>query len=106
MGIIGAISVAQLLRLPIKEKVTKCEKTMATLINEDTLNRMFNDNLAKKHHKQTGWCYYCGSDVTIKIEKTSSGYGFQGGVLYVEAPEQFLIACEHCFKNNGNLKSI
>ena len=75
---------------------------MATLIKEATLDRMFNDAVGKKHLKQSGQCYCCGSDVAIKIERTFRGYGFHGGVLYESNTDQFLIQCEHCFKNIGH----
>ena len=75
---------------------------MAKLIEEETLDRMFNDNVGKRHLKQSGRCYCCGSDVAIIIERTCRGYGFQGGVLYESNTGQFLMQCERCFKNIGH----
>ena len=72
---------------------------MATLLKEATLDCMFNDSVGKKHLKQSGQCYCCGSDVVITIERTFIGYGFQGGVLYESNTDQILMQCEHCFKN-------
>ena len=79
---------------------------MATLIKEATLDRMFNDAMGKKHLKQSGQCYCCGSDVVITIERTFMGYGFQGGVLYESNTDQILMQCEHCFKNIVHLNNL
>jgi hypothetical protein len=86
-----------------REEISK-RMAMATLIKEETLNRLFNCDLKKKYIDHTGRCdCCCGSDIVITIERTSGGYGFKGGVLYEEATDQFLIQCEHCFKENGTL---
>ncbi len=74
---------------------------MAKLIEEETLDRMFNDDVRKRQLKQSGQCYCCGSDVAIIIERTSGGYGFQGGVLYESNTDQILMRCERCLKNTG-----
>ena len=79
---------------------------MATLIKEVTLDRVFNDAGGKKHLKQSGQCYCCGSDVVITIERTFIGYGFQGGVLYESKTDQILMQCEHCFKNIVHLNNL
>ena len=75
---------------------------MAKLIEEETLDRMFNEHVEKRRLKQSGQCYCCGSDVTIIIERTGNGYGFQGGVLYESNTGQFLMQCERCFKKIGH----
>ena len=74
---------------------------MAKLIEEETLDRMFNEHVEKRRLKQSGQCYCCGSDVTIIIERTGNGYGFQGGVLYESSTGQVLMQCERCFKTIG-----
>ena len=86
----------------------KCQRrvVMATLIKEATLDRMVNDAVGKKHFKQSGQCYCCGSDVEITIEKTLVGYGFHGGVLYESNTNQILMQCEHCFNNIVNLDNV
>ena len=73
---------------------------MAKLVEKETLDRMFDDT-GKKHHNHTGRCCSCESDVSVTIDKTSSGYGFQGGVLYESNTGQILVQCERCFKNIG-----
>ncbi len=72
---------------------------MAKLIKEETLDRMFDNDVGKRHLKQSGRCYCCGSDVEITIERTSRGYGFQGGVLYESNTDRVHMQCESCFKN-------
>ena len=75
---------------------------MATLISEETLDRMFKDEREKEHYRQSGRCYSCDADVEITINKTSRGYGFKGGVFYESDTSPFLIQCERCYRNNGN----
>jgi hypothetical protein len=75
---------------------------MAKLIEEETLDRMFKDDVGKGHLKKPGRCHCCGSDVAIIIERTNRGYGFQGGVLYESNTGQFHMQCERCFKNIGH----
>ncbi len=79
---------------------------METLIKEATLDCMFNDSVGKKHLKQSGQCYCCGSDVVITIERTLIGYGFHGGVLYESNTDQILMQCELCFKNIVHLDNV
>ena len=79
---------------------------MATLIREETLNRIFKDNTEEKHFRQTGRCYSCDADVAITIKKTSRGYGFKGGVFYESDTSPFLIQCERCYRNNGNSNRV
>jgi len=76
---------------------------MKTLIKEETLDRMFDNDSAQKHVKQTGRCCSCESDVEIVLRRTSKGYGLQGGLLYETMTGQFLLQCERCFKNFGFL---
>ena len=68
------------------------------LIRKETLDRLYNYNLKQKHFNQSGRCHRCGTDVSITIERTSAGYGINGGVLYVQNTNQFLLECERCFK--------
>ncbi len=74
---------------------------MVKLIEEETLDRMFNDDVGKGHLKKSGRWHWWGADVAIIIERTNRGYGFQGGVVYELNNGQIHIQCERCFKKIG-----
>ena len=42
-------------------------------------------------------CFICGYDVEIIINKTSGGYGLNGGVLLRPNPKKLRVLCEKCY---------
>ena len=74
---------------------------MATLIQKNTLDRIFNDP-KKMFHFEKGRCYCCGSEVSIRIDRLPGCYGLLGGALYEGSNEQFLIKCDHCLSHDGH----
>ena len=79
---------------------------MTMLIKRETLDRMFDNDVGKRHFKQSGKCYNCGSEVEIIIVRTSKGYGFQGGVLYESNTDQIFMLCNRCIRNTERLNHL
>jgi hypothetical protein len=67
----------------------------------DTLNNLFH---GKSHGEilafQRCQCVECGKAITIKIQKTSGGYGFLNGILSEPSRGEFLAICPECNGQN------
>ena len=63
-----------------------------------TLDNIFRNSEGGFTVKHEGKCCKCLKSTTISITKTSSGYGFLGGVLHEDKDSELLIECAECFE--------
>ena len=70
------------------------------IIKMESIKRMFEQNDASENFTCEGQCHSCHCDVKIEIEKTSGGYGLNGGVIYEQDSDDFVFICENCHKLN------
>jgi hypothetical protein len=74
------------------------EKERSMIIPIESLNKMFlHTHKAQTHMDYHARCSTCGCDIEIKIDKTSSGYGLKGGVLYGQSHKKLAAQCPVCF---------
>ncbi|KJS29543.1 MAG: hypothetical protein VR64_20535 [Desulfatitalea sp. BRH_c12] len=52
-----------------------------------------------------GKCGECGGEVLVEIDKTSDGYGINGGFVFAADDGQLAIKCIHCHQK-GNILII
>ena len=63
------------------------------------LGKLFKNNPEKSTIVLKEKCSDCGCGTIIEITPTSSGFGVQGGVLYMSSHDNFIIKCPTCMKN-------
>jgi len=70
----------------------------------ETLHGIFHGKNPGHTLEYQGKCCVCAKETIVSITKTSSGYGFIGGVIHdFEAPN-FIIKCDVCF-HQGSKKT-
>ena len=76
-------------------KLSVAESRYST-ITLDTLNKIFERNENSTTYTCEDKCDRCGCHVSVKIEKTSGGYGLLGGILCESDPGNYLVLCVGC----------
>lgn len=71
------------------------------MIKVDSINEIFERHNDAYHYHYNGMCHNCRCSVDIKINKTSGGYGLNGGILYESNPDKFLVQCLDCHEKIG-----
>lgn len=66
----------------------------------ETLHEIFKHKKDGRPLEYQGRCRFCGKSTCITITKTSSGYGFLGGVIREPEALKIIMECETCFKNS------
>jgi hypothetical protein len=82
------------------------KKESRMLIQENTLNQMFERSPDKSRLFFNACCQNCGRDVTIEIHYLSSGYGLSGGVIYEAGSNRLVATCEKCYQINHDPADI
>jgi hypothetical protein len=73
-------------------------RTMCVKI--ETLHEIFKHKQDDQPLEYQGTCRTCGKSTSVTITKTTSGYGFLGGVIReAEAPD-ITLECDACFKRS------
>jgi hypothetical protein len=68
-----------------------------TVISLSALDRIFHEkSLGEIFVFDNVQCVLCGQSFNIKIQKTSGGYGFLGGIISEPLKGQFLFKCCNC----------
>jgi hypothetical protein len=67
---------------------------------------MFNRNGDDDSTTYSSGCYKCGCKVKIKIDKTSGGFGLQGGILHESESEELRAECLDCYKSQESMSAV
>ena len=65
------------------------------------LRKIFEANPEKSTIEVKDICSDCGCEIAVHITSTSGGFGFQGGVLYKCAPDEYIAKCPVCYRINN-----
>ena len=66
------------------------------IITVESLKKIFEKNKDPDTYTYQGNCDRCGCRVSVKIDKTSGGFGLHGGALYESDPENYFVLCIGC----------
>lgn len=66
------------------------------MVTLESLKKIFEQNDNPTTYTYQGKCNMCGCHVSVRIEKTSGGYGLIGGLLYESYPENYFVLCLGC----------
>ena len=69
------------------------------LVSLDTLIKLFGDNTPDRPVIINKTCSECGCDIEIELNKTSGGFGLQGGIL-IELNGHIAADCPKCYEKH------
>ena len=67
-------------------------------VNIEILHKIFQEKTNGHTLEFRGKCCVCSQEAIMKITKTSSGYGFIGGVIHETDLTNFIIKCDVCYQ--------
>jgi hypothetical protein len=73
------------------------------IVTEETLHFLFMDEGYKDSFEFASFCLVCGVDVTVKVVKSTGGFGLLGGVLYESDLHTLTVKCLGCAEANNKL---
>ena len=69
----------------------------------EMLRKMFLSNPEKSIIPFKGKCSECGREVTVNISPTSGGFGLQGGALFNNLSNGYVLKCSDCFQATSRI---
>lgn len=74
------------------------EMTDITIPNLEKLHRIFREHGPSNPILLTFNCFQCENSFELELHRTGSGFGINGGMLFVTKDDQLLGKCMHCYK--------
>ena len=71
------------------------------IVTEKTLRFLFMNEGYKDSFEFASFCRVCGVDVTVKVVKSTGGFGLLGGVLYESDFNTLTVNCLRCAEANN-----
>lgn len=68
----------------------------------EMLREMFLSNPEKSIIPLKDTCIECGREITVIISPTSGGFGLQGGALFKDLSNGYLLKCSDCYQATSN----